>query len=172
MISLGLLAPHRSSPRFLVGRGFDAFSKARDVAELLRNSAPVSDHRRLIVGVHAMGFVESRSDSTTRTAQCQRTSPELEPSDIRRRFSQRLRFMSSVMTQTTPSLISARVPTADTGRVVRLIISVSAPMEFGRLASHRASAHCSPRGVYSDRIPRAASPRQGRQRNYTSRGRK
>ena len=46
MISLGLLAPHRSSPRFLVGRGFDSFSEARDVAELLRNSAPVSDRRR------------------------------------------------------------------------------------------------------------------------------
>ena len=80
----------------------------------------------LIVGVHAIGFVESRSDSTTRTAQRQRTIPELKPSD--------------------------------TGRVVRLIISVSAPMESGQLASHRASAHCSPRDVYSDPIPRAASP--------------
>ena len=133
MISLGLLAPHRSSPRFLIARGFDSVSEARDVAELLRNSAPVSDRLclnrwRLIVGVHAIGFVESRSDSTTRTAQRQRTIPELKPFDIRRRFSQRLRFMSSAMTQTAPSLNSARVPTADTGRVVRLIISVSAPM--------------------------------------------
>jgi hypothetical protein len=122
MISLGLLAPHRSSPRFLVGRGFDAFSKARDVAELLRNSAPVSDHRRLIVGVHAMGFVELRGESNRRAAQRQRTIPERKPSDIRRKFSQRLRFMPSVATQTALSRNSARVPTADTGRVVRLII--------------------------------------------------
>ena len=128
MISLGLLALHRSSPRFLIARAFDSVSEARDVAELLRNSAPVSDRRRLIVGGHAIGFVASRSDSTTRTAQRQRTIPKLKPSDIRQRFSQRLRFMSSVMTQTAPSLNSARVPTADTGRVMRLIISGSAPM--------------------------------------------
>jgi len=43
MIPLGLLAPHRSSPRFLIARGFDSFCEATDVAELLRYSAPVSD---------------------------------------------------------------------------------------------------------------------------------
>ena len=85
MISLGLLAPHRSSPQFLIARAFDSVSEARDVAELLSNSAPVSECLCLIVGVHAIGFVESRSDSTTRTAQRQRTIPELKPSDIRRR---------------------------------------------------------------------------------------
>ena len=81
-----LLAPHRLSPQFLIARAFDSVSEARDVAELLRNSAPVSDCLCLIVGVRAMGFVESRSDSTTRTALRQRTIPELKPSDIRRRF--------------------------------------------------------------------------------------
>jgi hypothetical protein len=76
----------------------------------------------LVVGFGAGVFVGSQTPSTTRTALRQRTIPELKPSDIRRRFSQKLRFMSSVMPQTVPSLNSARVPTADTGRVVRFII--------------------------------------------------
>ena len=66
------------------------------MAELLRNSAAVCvwssvSGRRLclIVGVVAIGFVESRSDSTTRAAQRQLTSAELKLTDIRRRFSQR-----------------------------------------------------------------------------------
>jgi hypothetical protein len=80
----------------------------------------VSGRRCLVVGVVAIGFVESRSDSTTSAAQRQPMSAELKPTDIRRRFSQRLRF----------------------------IISVSAPMESGLLVSHRESPHCSPRDDY------------------------
>ena len=76
MIYLGPLAP----PRFLIVRGIDSFSEVRnvrDVAELLRNSAPVCDRWRSIVGVQALGFVESRSDSTTKNAQPRWTAPSL-----------------------------------------------------------------------------------------------
>ena len=117
MTSLDPLASHQSWPQFLFARGIDPFrGEGRDVAELLRNSASV-----LVVGVHALGFVESRSDSTTRTGQPQRTAPRLKSSDIRQRFNQRLLSLSSVTTPTAPSPNSARAPPADTDLIVRLI---------------------------------------------------
>ena len=107
---------------------------------------------QLGAGVWSTAFMHSGSSSRGATRPQKPHShrgrfPRLKPSDIRQMFNHRLLLLTSAMAQTAPSPGSARVPAADTDRVMHRILSLSTRTQSGLLASYRSSPHRPPRDV-------------------------